>query len=51
MPVPDGYVVLARLGAANGLRGDVKFEPAHRLPGAARRRRPGDHRRRPRGGS
>lgn len=26
MPVPDGYVVLARLGAANGLRGDVKLE-------------------------
>lgn len=26
MPVPDSHVVLARLGAAHGLRGDVKLE-------------------------
>jgi len=26
VPVPDGLVVLARLGAAHGLRGDVKLE-------------------------
>lgn len=26
MPVPDGFVVLAKLGAAHGLRGDVKLE-------------------------
>lgn len=38
MVIPDGYVVLARLGAAHGLRGDVKLElrtddPSRLAPG------------------
>ncbi|HCX85703.1 MAG TPA: ribosome maturation factor RimM [Micrococcales bacterium] len=36
--IPDGYVILARLGAANGLRGDVRLEirtddPSRLAPG------------------